>query len=118
MTMACWVVLSGYSLSMRLISESGMPRHLASAIQSSESRLHMSDSRRSACYHHHHHHYHHHHHESRITNENWVETAEQWHHPALDGTTGPGGETRTSHTSVPLRHVTADNMEIVSKMKQ
>lgn len=47
-TMACWVVLSGYSLSIKFKSESGISRHWASGIQSRPSRLQISDNRKSA----------------------------------------------------------------------
>lgn len=47
-TMACWVVLSGYSLSIRFKSESGISRHWANGIQSRPSRLQISDKRKSA----------------------------------------------------------------------
>ena len=46
--MACWVVLSGYSLSIKFKSESGTSRHWASGIQSRPSRLQISDKRKSA----------------------------------------------------------------------
>ena len=47
-TMACCVVLLGYSDSIKLISDSGISRHLPSGIQSRPSRLQMSDNRKSA----------------------------------------------------------------------
>ena len=47
-TIACCVVLSGYSLSIKFKSESGISKHLAKGIQSRPRRLQMSDKRKSA----------------------------------------------------------------------